>query len=942
MREYENLSTLHTNREPARTHYIPYDSFEKAVAGNPADSAYYQLLNGVWDFAYYARDIDENESAPFTESIPVPSCWQCYGYEDPNYTNVNYPYPVDPPFVPDDNPMGVYHRNITISESWAQRRTYIVFEGVSSHLSVFVNGTKVGTSMGSHLPAEFELTPYLHQGENDLTVKVRKWCLGSYLEDQDFFRFNGIFRDVYLLSRDQDRLWDIEINADDKNIVYTGEGTCTILNQNGTEDDLSSPILWNAEKPYLYTAIIHHGSEFIAQKIGLRKISVSPLGELLINGVAVKLKGVNHHDTHPEHGYYETNDELLQELKLMKSLNMNCIRTSHYPPTPYFLEMCDQLGFYVVDETDIETHGFCTRFPGYVGYDTENMDWICRRLEWQNAYVERAVRMVERDKNHPCVIFWSLGNESGYGENFAAMSQWIHNRDNSRLVHYESANTVGNPDTVDVVSYMYPDLSRTDGFAQSDDMRPVFLCEYSHAMGNGPGDLMDYWRLIYSRPKLIGGCIWEWADHTVLRNGVGLYGGDFNEMTHDGNFCCDGLVFHDRSFKAGTLEAKHAYQPMWSKMENGQLKIQNCYDFTNLNEFTLFWEIETDGKITDSGSLIVDIPPHTAKTVALDYQLPEQCALGCFLNLRLVKGETEFASDQHDLEIRRVSSPLCDSSNTLTLTQEAEYILIHGNGFTHKFNTHYGLLEDVNGLTCGMTQLSVWRAPTDNDRRIKSQWGYLNNDNQSGENFNRLFNKVYDCKLEGNSITVTGSLAGVSRLPFFRYTCVYRFFDDGSIDVNLSGTVRENCIWLPRLGFEFKLPKSAQHFSYFGMGPGETYCDMHHYANTGMYQSSAEVEYVPYIVPQEHGNHYDTRLLKMDNGLTFASDTPFEINVSEYTSEMLTEAMHTNELVKADYITVRIDYKVSGIGSASCGPELIETYRFSEKEIQYGFRISID
>lgn len=940
MREYENLNQLHTNREPARTHYIPYDSFEKAVRGERSESAYYQLLNGVWDFKFYERDIDEEETIQYTDSIPVPSCWQCYGYEEPYYTNVNYPYPVDPPYVPDDNPMGVYRRNITLTQEWSVRRTYIVFEGVSSHLSLYVNGTFVGSSMGSHLPAEFELTGFLRPGENELTVKVRKWCLGSYLEDQDFFRYNGIFRDVYLLSRDADRLWDLEIKADDKAITYTGAGTCTILDQDGKEADLTSPVLWNAEKPYLYTAVIQHGTEYIAQRVGLRRIAVSPIGELLINGVAVKLKGINHHDTHPEHGYYETDEEIRRDLLLMKSLNMNCIRTSHYPPTPYFLELCDELGFYVVDETDIETHGFTNRNPG-AGYDVESMDWICRQPEWEAAYVERAVRMVERDKNHPCVILWSLGNESGYGENFAAMSRWIHMRDNSRLVHYEGANVSGNPDTVDVTSYMYPDIQYIDELAQSDDMRPVFLCEYSHAMGNGPGDPMDYWRLIYSRPKLIGGCIWEWADHTFIRGGVCLYGGDFGEMTEDGNFCCDGLVFHDRSFKAGTLEAKRAYQPMWTEWENGQLKVQNCYDFTNLSEFTLNWAIEADGAVFDTGSAVLELPPHTAKTVDLGFRLPEACSLGCYLNLSLVRDGAEYAVSQHEMAVAKTPAAYCETSGSISFDREKDTILIQGDGFVHRFNAQYGMLEDINGLTDGMASLSAWRAPTDNDRQIKLKWGYMNGDNWAGQNLNRSFSKVYSCTVQDNAITVTGSLSGVARSPFFRYTAVYRFFDDGSISVRLSGRVKEECIWLPRLGFTFKVPKSSGSFTYFGMGPGETYCDLHHYAKTGLYQSSAAQEYVPYIMPQEHGNHYGTKLLKLENGLTFAADDTFEINVSEYTADMLTNAAHTDELSKDDSINVRIDYKVSGIGSGSCGAQLIDDYKLDEKEISYGFRILI-
>ena len=941
MRSYEDFSKLHVNREPARSHYIPYDSLEKAIRGERSDSAYYRLLNGEWDFRFYSRDIDEEENAFFFETIPVPSCWQCHGYERPGYTNVNYPFPVDPPYVPDENPMAVYRRFITLDSSWSKRRTYIVFEGVSSHLSLYVNGALVGESMGSHLPAEFELTDYLKEGENELRVKVRKWCLGSYLEDQDFFRYNGIFRDVYLLSRDQNRLWDIKIEADTETISYLGEGEFCIYDADGKPADLKNPVLWNAEKPYLYTAVIHHGSEYIPQKIGMRTVAFSSEGELLINGTAVKLRGVNHHDTHPQNGYCETDDELLSELTLMKSLNMNCIRTSHYPPTPYFLELCDRLGFYVVDETDIETHGFAQRNPGY-GYDMESMDWICNQPRWEEAYVERARRMVERDKNHPSIIFWSLGNESGFGPNFGAMTSWIKAHDASRPVHYEGETRCSKDTRVtDIESYMYPNLTYLEERAQNAEKRPVYLCEYSHSMGNGPGDLMDYWRLIYRYPALIGGCIWEWADHTFIEDGVCKYGGDFDEITHDGNFCCDGLVFADRSIKAGTLEAKHAYQPMWSRMEEGKLYLENHWDFTDLKEYTLCWSVEKDGETVQSGQCVVELMPHCEREVVLPYNLPESCKLGCYLNLSLRKDGEEVAGDQHALEVPIEKNVLCTTADTLSFTEEGEWITIQGKDFIHKFHKTYGCLADIDGLTAGMPEISAWRAPTDNDIRIKHSWGYIDGDNQNGENLNRTFHKVYSCVLDRNCITVEGSVSGVARKPFLRYTASYTFFDDGGIAVKLSGKIREKCIWLPRLGFVFHVPKSAATFRYFGMGPGETYCDLHHYAKVGLYESCAKDEYVPYIVPQEHGNHFCTKFLQMGNGLTFTADDTFEINVSEYTAQMLTEAMHTDELVPAEDIQVRIDYKVSGIGSNSCGPELIEKYRLSEKEFSYGFRIDL-
>lgn len=949
---YENLDKTQINTAPLRSHYIPYDTLSGALSGNPENSKFYKLLNGVWDFAYYNHDTEEGGPAVKSGKINVPGNWQMQGYDKPWYTNVNYPFPIDPPYAPDDNPMGVYTKTVELPEEWRGRRTYIVFEGVSSCLELHVNGSFVGYSSGSHMPSEFELTSYLVPGKNTIVAKVRKWCVGSYLEDQDFFRLSGIFRDVYLLSRDISHLTDVEIHADDKNITYDGEGEFYVYDADGKAADLSSPILWNAEKPYLYTAVIKHCNEFIPQKIGMRKIEVSDKGELLINGTSVLLKGVNHHDTHPKYGYHIPEDEMRSELELMKKLNINCIRTSHYPPTPKFLELCDEIGFYVVDETDIEIHGFVSRYPWYVrrnSYDMDSMDWLCRRPEWKDEFVNRIKRMVERDKNHACVFMWSLGNESGYGKNHNAMYEWAKERDTSRLVHYEGAGVIeGGRDNFpkeisDVVSYMYMGVEELETHAVDDDKRPVYLCEYSHAMGNGPGDLADYMELFRKYPKLIGGCIWEWADHTVVRkDGTCLYGGDFDELTDDGNFCCDGLVFADRNLKAGSLEAKAIYQPFSTEFDGKTLTVNNLFDFTDLSEYTICYTVEADGICTYSAKLHADVAPHESQSLALDLNLPLECKIGCYLNISLIdKNGFEVASTQHKLDVPVRKELPCSTSDKIVITKERDTITVNGDGFTHTFNAHSGMLASLNGLTEGEAKLTAWRAPTDNDRNIKKSWGYINGNNAFGENINRLCPKVHECSISDNKITVNGSLSGVSRIPFFKYSTEYSFFDDGSIGVSLKGKVREDCVELPRLGFEFALPKNSSKFRYFGMGPEETYCDMHHYAKMGMYESDAASEYVPYIMPQEHGNHFNTKCLETENGLCFTADGSFEINVSEYTSEALTKAMHTDELEKADNIIVRIDYKNAGIGSNSCGPKLLEKYRLSDKDIDFNFRISI-
>lgn len=939
MHFYEDLTKLQINREAPRAYYIPYESEEKAIRGIPEDSEYYQNMNGIWEFEYYESDTDEDILVPQRGNIKVPGNWQLQGYDKPWYTNLNYPFAVDPPYTPTINPMGIYKRTFTVPREWKNRKIYIVFEGVSSCVELYINEQFVGFSSGSHMTAEFELTKFINDGENQITAKVRKWCAGSYLEDQDSFRMSGIFRDVYLLSRDNDCIWDIEITADDSQIKYHGDGTITIYDENGAVADLSSPILWNAEKPYLYTVIVQHGDEYIPQKIGMRKISVSKRGELLINGVSVKLKGVNHHDSHVKYGYYLPEEVMMKDLQLMKELNINCIRTSHYPPAPRFLELCDKLGFYVIDEADLEIHGFGNRIPGNP-FDFESYEWISNQEDWKDAFLDRQIRMVERDKNHPSIIMWSLGNESGYGHNHTAMSEWTRKRDNSRLIHYEGARLAGNPNTVDVVSYMYysPEAIREE--AENKDSRPVFLCEYSHSMGNGPGDLWDYWQVINKYPKLIGGCIWEWADHAfVNKEGTLCYGGDFDEPIHDNNFCCDGLVFADRSIKAGSLEAKAIYQPMQVSLDGNKLTIENRFDFTNLNEYKLKWGIELDGVLIGSDEQVVDIKPHEKGNICIPFEIPEKCKWGCYLHTYLIDANNkEVAFCQCEIPIV-IEKTKIETATHIKICEEKNSIVIKGLNFTHRISSITGMIIDFNGKFEKETKLTAWRAPTDNDRHVKTKWGYVNGDNRSGENLNRLQIKMYDYEIKENTLIIKGSLAGISRTPFLRYNIIYTFWDSGALDVELHGIVREPCIELPRLGFEFSIPRNLQEFCYYGMGPEETYVDMHHYAKTGLHNSSASKEYVAYIMPQEHGNHYNTKFIECRDGLRFETNESFEINVSEYSSQTLTEAMHTDELKKEDVIIIRIDYKNAGIGSASCGVELDPKYRINDKKIDFCFRI---
>lgn len=937
MRYYENPKHTSENRLAPRSYYIPGGVSE------------YKLLNGEWKFTYFNRDIDVPEMIEEWDTILVPSCWQLLGYENPNYTNINYPYPCDPPYVPDDNPCGVYEREFVLEEKWG--RVYLVFEGVSSCAYLTINGNYVGYTQGSHLPAEFDITDYVNEGSNTITVKVLKWCCGSYLEDQDAFRYNGIFRDCYILQRPQNHINDIEMIPDDKNISIKLEGAAKLriyeadilLVDTDFSDEytytVENPILWNAEKPFLYDVVLERAGEEIALKAGLRKVEISDKFELLINGTSVTLHGVNHHDTSKYRGWCQSDEELYKDLELMKDLNMNCVRTSHYPPTPKFIQMCDEIGLYVVCETDIETHGFLRRHANvpYM-FDIESNDWPGTNPDWKDEHIERMERMVEYFKNHASIISWSTGNESGHGCNHVDMIRWTRKRDNTRLIHCEDASRKGQNHNADMYSRMYLSLEDLENAALSNDINmPVFLCEYAHAMGNGPGDVWDYSEMFDQYDKLIGGCIWEWADHVVTVDGVEKYGGDFEgEITHDGNFCCDGLVFADRSFKAATYETKAAYQPMKTFYKDGVLSVYNRLDFTNLDEYEFTYWIEADGKKVSEKKMTLSVAPHMETKVAIDYNTMD-CKYGVYLNTALSKAGKVYANTQHALPYNLI---IDGKSEKAVLTEDEFDVYASGDGFSYVFSKHYGMFTSIKvdgeEQLSGKIKLSAFRAPTDNDTHLKAFWANINI--WQGENLDCAFQKVYNCHVENGTIIVDGSLAGVSRKPLMKHTLLVSILKDGQIDFQFHGDIRKDAIWLPRLGYEFELPQDSNVFLYYGRGPLENYCDMCHSCFIGMNQSTAEAEYVKYVRPQEHGNHTNVKMLRIGK-LEFSSEKEFEINVSKYSVDALYKAEHTDELVSDGKVHLRIDYKVSGIGSHSCGPGLLVKYQLKEKEIDFAFSV---
>lgn len=958
MRYYENLAKTSENRLPQRSYYIP------------ENEGAYKLLNGTWRFHYYEMDQDVEQNITEWDEITVPSCWQILGYENPNYTNVEYPYPCDPPYAPDINPCGVYEREFEIENT--DNRTYFVLEGVASSGKVIINGKYVGFTMGNHLQAEFDITDYVVKGTNTVRVEVLKWTLGSYLEDQDFFRFNGIFRDVYILSRPQGHIVDIDIrtvNNEDIIVKFEGEAEITLLDNGKVLDRVSAKgeakfhvdnaVLWNAEKPYLYELKFTYKDEVITQKVGFRTISISDKYEFLVNGTPVKIQGVNRHDTNAYKGWTMSDEDLVADMVAMKKLNINAIRTSHYPPTPYLLNLCDEMGFYVILETDIETHGFVSRHkrrPDRSGYDVESNIWPCQNHEWKAEFVERMQRAVIRDKNHASIIMWSTGNESGFGENQKAMIKWAREYDGTRLIHCEDASRKADrtdrPEyyneryCADVYSRMYLSVPTCKDYCENPEkIQPLYLCEYAHAMGIGPGDICDYWETLEEYPKWMGGCIWEWADHTVIEDGVPKYGGDWEtELVDFFHFCCDGMVCYDRSFKSGSLEVKTAYQPMRIYFEDGKIRVFNRLCFTNLNEYKLCYELVCDNKVIKTFETSLDVEPRKNAYIELPEGVPATCEYGCYINFKLYDSTGyEVGASQIDLGVKRES--IGNIAHLAELTEDKKNIYAKGNNFEYTFSKLYGTFVSlkVNGVEqlASRMQLSTFRAPTDNERKDKEMWcgpKFLGN---HSENMDFMFNKIYSCEIINGQIKAVGSLAGVSRMPYLTYETVVTIAKDGRIDFDVNANTREGCCWIQRFGYEFALAKENASFKYFGKGPGENYCDLQRYASYGMWESKAENEYFSYIMPQEHGNHTGVTYLELDNTLTFVADQPFECNVSLYSTDDLAKATHIDELHADGNTHVRIDYKNSGIGSHSCGPQLLDKYVLDGKNMNLKFSIKL-
>lgn len=1004
MNEFENPKMLCEGRLAPHSYFIPYADKETALRDNKELSPYYASLSGDWDFAYYKRfsdvpkDVarcDEAESC----RIPVPSNFQMYGYDTPQYVNTTYPIPLNPPHVPVKNPCGVYKRRFFVPDSFEGRKTHIVFEGVDSFFYLYVNGVRVGFSKVSHLLSEFDITEYLVRGQNTLCVVVLKWSDGTYLEDQDCIRLSGIFRNVYLLSRAKDAIRDVFVRAGLTNNYRDGSFVCdidtvgipkisvTLLDGenpifesegNHAECLVSSVKAWSAEKPKLYTLLIETEDEHIAIAIGFRTIEISDKKELLINGVPVKLKGVNRHDTHPELGHVAPLSFIENELRLMKRLNVNTIRTSHYPNTSEFYKLCDRIGFYVIGETDVETHGFCyyTKSVGYKGFTDE---YPAQSPLWRDALLERIERHVERDKNHPSIIVWSMGNEADYGDNFIEMGKWTKARDNTRLTHYERSLQVyaegrdESLDVFDIISTMYPsnkyleaELGKSE--PQQKYQKPFFLCEYAHAMGLGPGGLKEYVDSFYKYPRFIGGCIWEWADHScIIKNENGTknygYGGDFGEKYNAGNFCADGLVFPDRTLSSGALEMQAAYQNLCVEaidLAKGELKFTNRFDFTDLSEYRICFSVEKDGEIYSDGDLVLPLRPHDSCTVTLPYTLPEKCFFGAHLNITLVtrcntsymKAGEEVARVQLSLPVSEERPRLAIARKKLHVEEDEQSITVKGYDFRYVYAKEDGAFTVIekNGvlLLAEATAITVCRAPIDNYRFLKDAWAIPDNpvDGYTQMDLSEVKFTETNVEVAEDSVTVSskGALTsyGVRNLVE-DLTAVFRITADGVIHVTLGGTVGDRMTLLPRFGMEMVLRNNCDAVTYYGMGPEENNIDFCLHATVDRYKTTVQRMHVPYLMPQDCGNRSHCKWVgitdQLGRGILAVADDEFEFMASKYSANMLKEAMHQWDLKADDRTYLRLDYKVSGVGSGSCGPLPLEQYRLANETFSYSMKL---
>src|SRR5450755_1962585 len=1033
--DWETQTFLQENRLPGRSDFIPYADESSALSFERGGSPFFMLLNGTWKFHYSPSPAEapqgfymDTYAVEQWDDLQVPSSWQMHGYGYPHYTNVNYPFPVDPPHVPTENPTGSYRRTFFVPDAWLKRYVTLRFEGVDSAFHLWVNGQTVGYSQGSRLPSEFDISAYVRSGENQLAVRVYQWSDGSYIEDQDQWWLSGIFRDVYLLARPRLHVADVTVRTHFDTLSSDGSlsvkvtlvNAATDVTQSGTvslrlldaqnapvplesvaqnftavadqestiefQTEVKTPRHWSAEDPYLYRLLVlltdedSKTIEVVPQRVGFRTIVLKD-GVFQVNGVAITLKGVNRHDHHPDLGKAVPYSTMLQDVLLMKQHNINTVRASHYPNDPRFLNLCDEYGLYVIDEADLECHGFIN-VVDYSVLEQEHPDvppmddfqarqreaarWVSDNPDWEAAYIDRAARMVERDKNHACIIFWSLGNESFFGRNHKAMAAWIRANDPTRLIHYEGDREAK---VADVYSTMYtssPDLAKLG--EKTELSKPHILCEYGHAMGNGPGGLAEYWETIYKYRRLQGGCVWERCDHGIRQHTSDgqeyfAYGGDFGDQPNDGNFVIDGLVSSDRIPSPGLLEYKKVIEPV--KVEaldagKGLLRIRNLYDFIALDHLACSWTLTREGVPVQQGVLrLPTIEAQQAKTVEVPFALPlDSAGYDYWLNLDFTLAyDASWAKRGHVVAtaqfqvVAQGSAQVIDiqSLSALEVSTGGNFLIIRGADKEVRFNTVNCTLASWiykgQQLLEQGPKLTFWRATTDNDRGFSHQaerWKAFGLDQLK----QRIDSVDWETREGGRAIKVlvTARIAPPIRSWGIAFTYEYTVYASGESVLRVKGVPAENGPkTLPRIGLELHLPKQFERATWYGRGPGESYVDTWQANRVGLYTRTVDELFTNYTFPQENGNRFEVRWVAATNargvGLLAVGMPELNFSLQRYTVEQLEKARHTYELRDSGQLVWHLDYAQNGIGSNSCGPDVLLQHQLLTKPFEFALRL---
>jgi beta-galactosidase len=1010
--DWENPAVTERNKEPPHATYIPYPDVAAALEDDRANSPYVRSLSGTWKFKWVSAPAErpmefhrDGYDLSDWDDVPVPSNWEILGYDVPIYTDVAYPFPPDPPYVPKDyNPVGSYRTSFKVLEGWDDRQVFLHFGGIKSAGYVWVNGHEVGYTQGSKTPAEFNITPFLRDGENTLAVQVYRWSDGAYLEGQDYWKISGIERDVYLFSKPHVHIRDFFVTGDldddyldgalgvtvtVRNLLTQTSGAHTVQvdlfdgqnrsvlerpltaavsvdgnSETATEfvQEIVAPARWTAETPNLYTAVISlvnaegDTTEAVSTRVGFRRVEVKG-GQLLVNGVPITIKGVNRHEHEPRTGRVVSEEYMLRDIQLMKRFNINAVRTSHYPNVPRWYELTDEYGLYVIDEANIESHGM----------ESHPDRTLADNPDWRGAFLDRTVRMVERDKNHPSVIIWSLGNEAGDGANFEATYAWIHGRDPSRPVQYEPARR--RPHT-DIFAPMYARIHHLVEYAAEERDRPLILCEYAHAMGNSVGNLQDYWDVIDANRQLQGGLIWDWVDqglYAVTEDGeeYWAYGGDFGpQLTpSDRNFLINGLVSPDRQPNPHFWEVRKVYQYIKTRavdLARGEVRVVNAYDFTDLNTFEMRWSIVADGEpFAEGRPFDLQIAPHDSALVRVPLPAIEpQPGAEYLLKIEYVTKGTaplvpaghRVAWDQFELPFHE-PGPALDTSRLppVRLGESDETYIVTGDRFRLSIDRTTGVLGsfvyDGTELIRSGLEPNFWRAPIDNDfgndmQRRHRVW------RQAGAE--RLVMSVEAQQRTENVVQI--DIAATIPAGFAKHYTSYTVYGSGDVIVEIRFVPGDTTLpELPRFGMTMTLPAEFEHIQWYGRGPHESYWYRKTGAPVGAYNGTVMEQYFPYIRPQENGNKTDVRWVALTNssgvGLLAVGMPLLNVSAHHFTIEDFDEGLekrnrHTYHLRPRDLVTLNLDWKQMGVGGdTSWGARTHPEYMLPVREYSYSFRL---